>query len=573
MAAGRSKPHARSPDDADKAQFYYIGDEKDAFAKKMARMDEQLRRLREHEWRPVQLRDGSAGLSATHPLTPRRGEGGADVRVSLGRQMRTPITRPGRYPQRASTPPPESSHHESSPPSARSCATPQGRFLWLSRQSLSPSGRTGSSSSRMSPPEGKGAAGPSDARSKSRERLAYAPSAGEVEGNEAYRLGSLRNRKLLAEMDSEDSLLDEGTREQELVAELRESRQALEKMASLLRERDAQLHHLSCRAAELEEGKLEATVARASKTFMPASRSTSPDGARRRHAEQAVRDRARAEVLRAELAERDLEVQMLREAEASVEQRAAEELRAARVELAETRRQQEVLGLEIQEAELHQRRQWAASQNGERPPLLQLLGLPPGAPPEAKRERLREAVLALKEVVHELSESSRPAEPGSQSVDAELPGNTAGRMASPVSAAGSMACQGGMTDGMAVLATFEDSPCRLGLMPSIPEEELAESRSVSPESPCQGEGLPFASTSFVSWDSFPTTAQSATPMPHTINGAEKQPPGEDEASQKRARIASPLPRSSTAEVPARSAPAGAMAFAAQAAMAARRRKR
>eukprot|EP00931_Biecheleriopsis_adriatica_P011395 TRINITY_DN11248_c0_g1_i1.p1 TRINITY_DN11248_c0_g1~~TRINITY_DN11248_c0_g1_i1.p1 ORF type:complete len:201 (+),score=30.23 TRINITY_DN11248_c0_g1_i1:20-622(+) len=89
----------------------------------------------------------------------------------------------------------------------------------------------------------------------------------------------------------------------------------------------------------------------------------------------------------------------------------------------------------------------------------------------------------------------------------------------------------------------------------------------------QGEGLPFASTSFVSWDSFPTTAQSATPMPHTINGAEKQPPGEDEASQKRARIASPLPRSSTAEVPARSAPAGAMAFAAQAAMAARRRKR
>ena len=57
--------------------------------------------------------------------------------------------------------------------------------------------------------------------------------------------------------------------------------------------------------------------------------------------EQCVRERAKCEVLRAELAERDVEIQRLRASERATEQRAAEELRCARLELAETRRQQE----------------------------------------------------------------------------------------------------------------------------------------------------------------------------------------------------------------------------------------
>ncbi len=45
------------------------------------------------------------------------------------------------------------------------------------------------------------------------------------------------------------------------------------------------------------------------------------------------------------------QVEALRQAESRVERHAAQELRQAKVEMAETRRQQEILALEMQEAE------------------------------------------------------------------------------------------------------------------------------------------------------------------------------------------------------------------------------
>lgn len=44
-------------------------------------------------------------------------------------------------------------------------------------------------------------------------------------------------------------------------------------------------------------------------------------------------------------------MEALRQAECTVERHAAQELRKAKVEMAETRRQQEILALEMQEAE------------------------------------------------------------------------------------------------------------------------------------------------------------------------------------------------------------------------------
>ena len=46
-----------------------------------------------------------------------------------------------------------------------------------------------------------------------------------------------------------------------------------------------------------------------------------------------------------------VQVEALRQAECTVERHAAQELRKAKVEMAETRRQQEILALEMQEAE------------------------------------------------------------------------------------------------------------------------------------------------------------------------------------------------------------------------------
>merc|ERR1712137_1046947 len=77
-------------------------------------------------------------------------------------------------------------------------------------------------------------------------------------------------------------------------------------------------------------------------------------------------------------------------------------------ELAETRHQQEMLGVEIQEAELHQRQHQHFTP-------LQLLGLPALAPQEAKRRWLHEVVLALKEIAKD------PPDPAA-SEKASLPG-------------------------------------------------------------------------------------------------------------------------------------------------------
>ncbi|CAE8682369.1 unnamed protein product, partial [Polarella glacialis] len=284
-------------EDGAEAKFYYIGDEKEAFARKMARMDEQLRRLKEHDWRPAQLRgEGlAATLQASAPSTSSLRD---RLPGTLGRQLRSPLTRSLDLPARATTPPP-----------SLSATSPPGVFLWPKTSSLSPSRKT-SSSSNCSP-------------------------TGRREGH----VLPASPRK----SDAELSGLVASALEQQLRSELRACNESLQKMASLLSDRDEQLRSLELRVRSPEDAQQSVAIAR--------NGLGSPDTARRQ-LEQAVRDRARVEVLRAELAERDLEVEMMRESERSVERRATEELRAAGLEILETRRQQEILGLEIQEAEL-----------------------------------------------------------------------------------------------------------------------------------------------------------------------------------------------------------------------------
>ncbi|CAJ1401102.1 unnamed protein product [Effrenium voratum] len=262
-----------------------------AFHRRIARMDEQLRRLQNHDFRP-QLR----GLSSSLPAP------------------RQPLTRPG-----------------------EDCSLP------LPRRLLDSPGCRLSASWAASP-----------VRNESPEQ-ADSPLATRLADSDAFR-----------------------AREQQLLSELAESQAALEKMASLVHDREEQIRRLA--VSSPPEPRRDPTA----------------EAIGGSSAEQTVRDRARVEVLRAELQERDLEVRMLRSSEKAAERRAAEQMRAARLELAETRRQQEILGLEIREAELHRQR-------AERAPLQLLLQPPADASPEEKRERLREAVQALKQLVQDLA--------------------------------------------------------------------------------------------------------------------------------------------------------------------------
>ncbi|CAE7836213.1 unnamed protein product [Symbiodinium sp. CCMP2592] len=314
-----------------------VADAKDAFARNVARMTQQLLRYREHDWRPVQYRDA---LAATAPA--RLEEPEAEEPKPRSRML---VRRPGSLSAEerkvgASAPdPPVMSGAELLQELLKECT--------LGKQQLC------------------GAGSPAPSRSSSSSRLP------EQASSERHA---------------------ESKKELELQTELNESRRALEKMAHMLHDREEQLR--------LAEKRLPPAVPAAAAGSPPPK--LSPRMAAKEsieQIEQCVRERAKCEVLRAELAERDVEIQRLRASERATEQRAAEELRCARLELAETRRQQEILGLEIHEAELLRQRPR---------PLMELLGLPPKATPEAKRERLGEAVATLKLLVEELTAADAP---------------------------------------------------------------------------------------------------------------------------------------------------------------------
>jgi len=132
-----------------------------------------------------------------------------------------------------------------------------------------------------------------------------------------------------------------------------------------------------------------------------------------REAEEALQRRA-AEEAQA-LAERDREVRELRMAEEALRRRATEEAQAMRAEVSETRLQQEALLHKLLEAEEvlleqrqlqqeEQRERQTAAAGGAPRPLLELLGVPPDAPKDAKRARLHEAACELRDLVRELSD-------------------------------------------------------------------------------------------------------------------------------------------------------------------------
>lgn len=152
-------------------------------------------------------------------------------------------------------------------------------------------------------------------------------------------------------------------REQQLLMELSESQGEVAKLANLVQDREEQIRRLAVCSPSERTARTDASCT----------------------AEQ---------LLRAELTEREREVEALRQAESRVERHAAQELRQAKVEMAETRRQQEILALEMQEAELQKRSDGAS--------LLQMLRSPE-APAELKRAHLKEAVIALKQLVQELT--------------------------------------------------------------------------------------------------------------------------------------------------------------------------
>ena len=362
-------------------------EEKDAFSKNMTRMSEQLRRLREHDWRPVQYRDTLA--TRTKPEEPR---------------PRSLLTRPG---------------NSSNDLGGRRLDVLSGSAAqellkeWMSGTS---STHTACSSSAVSPPSTTHSCSSSSRWLPEQECM------------------------LRTERDSQPhDDLRPSKKEMELQSELNDSRRALEKMANMLHDREEQL-----RLAEARRSPARSATGQKTSPASSPRPAQSPQSSQ--SVEQSVRESAKCEVLRAELAERDLEVQRLRVSERATEKRATEELRCARLELAETRRQQEILGLEIHEAELlHQCRE---PPTPSRRPLMELLGLSANAPPEAKRERLAEAVAALKQLVEELTA------PPEQEV-------------------------------------FEDRVFHsAGKMPAIPEEDSPGSHSTSPCSPAKVTMLP-----------------------------------------------------------------------------------
>ena len=253
-------------------------------------MTQQLLRYREHDWRPVQYRDA---LAATAPARLEEHEEPDEPKP----RSRMLVRRPGSLSAEerkvgASTPDlPAMSGAELLQALLKECT--------LGKQQLC------------------GAGSPAPSHSSSSSRL--------PEQEPASRERHTESKKEL-----------------ELQTELNESRRALEKMALMLHDREEQLRLAEKRPA------VQAQATQASQAVQAAAGSPPPKMSPRMAAkesieqiEQCVRERAKCEVLRAELAERDVEIQRLRAAERATEQRAAEELRCARLELAETRRQQE----------------------------------------------------------------------------------------------------------------------------------------------------------------------------------------------------------------------------------------
>eukprot|EP00434_Breviolum_minutum_P029525 symbB.v1.2.026106.t1/scaffold2578.1/size75865/7 len=213
-------------------------------------------------------------------------------------------------------------------------------------------------------------------------------------------------------------------REQQLLMELSESQGEVAKLANLVQDREEQIRRLAVCSPSDRTARTEASTAE--------------------------------QLLRAELTEREREVEALRQAECTVERHAAQELRKAKVEMAETRRQQEILALEMQEAELQKRSDGAS--------LLQMLRSPE-APAELKRAHLKEAVIALKQLVQELTLNEACA--------SETPDRSRSE-ARQVLVAGSQ------------VDSLDTTLSTVGTMPSIPEE--GSECSGSPCSPAAGIG-------------------------------------------------------------------------------------
>ena len=387
---------------------FSIADEKAVFSRNMTRMSEQLRRFREHDWRPVQYRDTSAATTA------RARSQEADSEEPKPRS-RTLLTRPSNF----------TSDNEWKAGASQPLGGFDPAHALLREWMAAPSG-TQSSAQTVCSNGSCVVSPPSTTRSCSSSSQWLPEQTGQ----------SLRmERELRPETDGRSK------RELELQTELNDSRRALEKMAHMLHDRDEQLRLAESRRPAATQAAEPPQNQRASPALSP--RRDAPSFQSPQSAEQSVRERAKCEVLRTELAERDLEVARLRASERATERRAAEELRCARLELAETRRQQEILGLEIHEAELLRQRDVAGR------PLMELLGFSAHAPPEAKRERLAEAVATLKQLVEELT-APEPHAFGAEAIS--------------------------------------QSPC--GKMPSIPEEDSPASCSASPCSPAKGTMLP-----------------------------------------------------------------------------------
>lgn len=279
-------------------------EEADVFNRRIARMDEQLRRLQSRDWRPAKFR-------AAKPLTrPGESQGWDDVMSPLRPRMLG----------------------EASPISNRS---------------------------------------EQDGESPGSDRLPAAPDAGSAGSSEVE-----------TSAPSEAQLAAFRLREEQLLSELLESRKEVEEITGLLHDREEQIRRLAVCSPPSDSRGADRTDACCAAT------------------EQQLRE---------ELAERERQVASLQQSERLAERRAAQQLHEARLEMAETRRQQEILSLEMQEAELQRReRCHAAAVSGSGASLLQMMRLPPEAPAELKRAHLKEAVMALKQLVQELTLNELP---------------------------------------------------------------------------------------------------------------------------------------------------------------------
>lgn len=345
-------------------------EETDVFNRRIARMDEQLRRLQSRDWRPAKFR------TAGKPLT-RPGESGHQSWDDVMSPLRPRML------------------GEASPISNRS--EQDGESPGSDRL---PHGHDGATASA-------GSAGSSEVETS-------APSEAQAA---AFRL-----------------------REQQLLSELVESRREVEKITELLHDREEQIRRLAV---------------------------CSPPSDRRGTDRTDACCAATEQQLRAELAERERQVAALQQSERLAERRAAQQLHEARLEMAETRRQQEILSLEMQEAELQRRERChaASAMSGSGASLLQMMRLPPEAPAELKRAHLKEAVMALKQLVQELTLNELPEASGAHSAQ---PRSVEQRQETCLAQADSL----------------DTTMSTMGTMPCIPEED--SECSGSPCSPAVG---------------------------------------------------------------------------------------